>query len=158
MERIGTGIDFHRFAENRKLILGGIEIEHHLGLLGHSDADCLIHAVVDAILGALGNGDIGAHFPDNDPRYKNVDSVRFLEEAAAMVLSEGYQIANIDTTIICEEPRIRPHAQRMRERVAAALNISPGQVNIKGKTTEQMGFLGRKEGIACMAVALLKKR
>lgn len=155
--RVGIGIDFHRFCEGRKMVLGGVTIDYPLGLLGHSDADCLIHAVVDAILGALGEGDIGTYFPDTEVRYKDMNSVRFLEKAVEIASQKGFHIVNIDSTIICERPKIMPYVLSMKERLSAVLNIPTTQVGIKATTTEQMGFLGRKEGIACMAVALLRR-
>lgn len=155
--RAGIGIDFHRFVEGRRLILGGVQIDYHQGLLGHSDADCLVHAMVDAILGAIGEGDIGTFFPDTDVKYKDMDSLNFLEKAVTVAKEKGFSIQNIDSTIICEKPKILPHVFRMKEKLSLVLNISPENIGIKATTTEQMGFLGREEGICCMAVALLKK-
>lgn len=154
--RVGIGIDFHRFCEGRRLILGGVQIEHPLGLIGHSDADCLIHAVVDAILGAVGEGDIGTYFPDTDIKFKDMNSMLFLEKAVQVASEKGFALENIDCTIICERPKIMPYVFAMKEKLSCALNISKDKIGIKATTTEQMGFLGRKEGIACMAVALLK--
>lgn len=156
--RVGIGIDFHRFGEGRKLILGGVQIEHNVGLIGHSDADCLIHAIVDAILGAIGESDIGTFFPDSDMKYKDMNSIFFLKKAMEIVAEKGFVIENIDTTIICEKPRIMPYVISMKEKLGGVMNLSKERIGIKATTTEQMGFLGRKEGIACMAVALLKKR
>lgn len=156
--RVGIGIDFHRFGEGRKLILGGVQIEHNVGLIGHSDADCLIHAIVDAILGAIGESDIGTFFPDSDMKYKDMNSIFFLKKTMELVAEKGFVIENIDTTIICEKPRIMPYVISMKEKLGGVMNLSKDRIGIKATTTEQMGFLGRKEGIACMAVALLKTR
>ncbi len=156
--RVGIGIDFHRFGEGRKLILGGVQIEHNVGLIGHSDADCLIHAIVDAILGAIGESDIGTFFPDSDMKYKDMNSIFFLKKTIELVAEKGFIIENIDATIICEKPRIMPYVISMKEKLGGVMNLSKDRIGIKATTTEQMGFLGRKEGIACMAVALLKKR
>lgn len=155
--RAGIGIDFHRFVEGRRLVLGGVHIEHPQGLLGHSDADCLVHAMVDAILGAIGEGDIGTFFPDTDVQYKDKNSLKFLEKAVNVAKEKGFSIQNIDSTIICEKPKILPYVAKMKEKLSLVLNIIPENIGIKATTTEQMGFLGRKEGICCMAVALLKK-
>jgi len=155
--RVGIGIDFHRFCEGRKLILGGVQIQHNVGLIGHSDADCLIHAIVDAILGALGEGDIGTFFPDSDMKYKDMNSLHFLEKAVEIASAKGFVIENIDTTIICEKPKIMPYVVSMKEKLGGVLNLPNERVGIKATTTEQMGFLGRKEGIACIAVAMLKR-
>ena len=155
--RAGIGIDFHRFVEGRRLVLGGVHIEHPQGLLGHSDADCLVHAMVDAILGAIGEGDIGTFFPDTDVQYKDMNSLKFLEKAVNVAKEKGFSIQNIDSTIICEKPKILPYVAKMKEKLSLVLNIIPENIGIKATTTEQMGFLGRKEGICCMAVALLKK-
>lgn len=156
--RVGIGIDFHRFGEGRKLILGGVQIEHNVGLIGHSDADCLIHAIVDAILGAIGECDIGTFFPDTDMKYKDMNSLFFLKKAMEIVEEKGFVIENIDTTIICEKPKIMPYVVSMKERLGGVMNLPKEKIGIKATTTEQMGFLGRKEGIACMAVALLKRK
>ncbi len=156
-KRVGLGIDFHRLGEGRKLILGGVEIDYHLGLVGHSDADCLVHAMVDAILGALGEGDIGSFFPDSDMTYKNMNSLIFLKKAVEIAKNKGFITENIDSTIICEKPKIMPYVSAMKERLSEILNIPSEKIGIKATTTEQMGFLGRKEGIAAMAVVLLKK-
>ncbi len=156
--RIGIGCDTHRLVEGRRLILGGIEIEHHKGLLGHSDADCLIHAVIDAILGAAGLGDIGALFPDTDMKYKDISSVVLLEEAARRVYEAGYKISNIDTIIIAEKPKMAPYKEMMRKKIAEVLSIDFDRVNVKAKTNEKMGFTGNEEGIETRAVALLEER
>lgn len=156
--RTGIGIDFHRFEAGRKLILGGVEIDYPLGLIGHSDADCLIHAIVDAILGAMGLADIGTFFPDTDEKYRNIDSKVFLYQVKELLKEGKYKIENIDCIIICEKPKIMPYSEKMKTTLASVLNIMPTQIGIKATTTEQMGFIGRKEGIACMAVCLLSKR
>ena len=153
--RIGQGYDCHRLVEGRKLILGGVEIPHHLGLLGHSDADALLHAITDALLGAAALGDIGQHFPDTDEQFKGADSRVLLREAAKRVKATGYQIGNIDATIIAQRPKMAPHIAQMCANVAADLGVHVSQVNIKAKTNEKMGYLGREEGINADAVALL---
>lgn len=154
--RIGYGCDTHRLAEGRRLILGGVEIEHTLGLLGHSDADALCHAVIDALFGAANLGDIGSHFPDTDPKYKGADSIALLREAGKLVRAEGYDVENIDSVIIAQQPKMAPHIEKMRENIAAALGIDPSRVSVKAKTNEKMGFVGREEGIEARAVCLLK--
>jgi len=151
--RTGLGYDVHRLVENRKLFLGGVEIEHEKGLLGHSDADVALHAIADALLGAAALGDIGKHFPDTDPTYKGISSLKLLAHVGDLLIREGWQIVNIDATIICERPKIAPHVPEMARRIAECLGIKPGQVSIKGTTTEGLGFMGRGEGIACQAVA-----
>lgn len=153
--RIGQGYDCHRLVEGRKLILGGVEIPHPLGLLGHSDADALLHAITDALLGAAALGDIGQHFPDTDEQFKGADSRVLLREAAKRVKATGYQIGNIDATIIAQRPKMAPHIAQMCANVAADLGVHVSQVNIKAKTNEKMGYLGREEGINADAVALL---
>jgi len=153
--RIGQGFDVHALAENRRLVLGGVEIPYPLGLAGHSDADVLAHAICDALLGAAGEGDIGRHFPDDDPRYRDADSMTLLQSVRDTVAAAGWRIVNVDATVIAQEPRLAPFISRMRERLASVLDIAPAQVNIKATTTEHMGFTGRKEGIAAQAVALL---
>ena len=155
MYRIGTGFDTHAFSEERKLVLGGVEIQGCPGLAGHSDADVLSHAVADAILGAIGEGDLGKHFPSNDPKYKDVSSLAILSQVARMMADKGYRIENIDCTVVCEEPRISPHSSAMEAKIADALGISSDAVNVKGTSTEGLGFTGRKEGIAAMASACL---
>ncbi len=156
--RIGQGIDFHAFKEGRELFLGGIKIDYPLGLEGHSDADCLIHAIMDALLGALGEDDIGKHFPDTDKSLKDIDSKILLEQVVKILNKEGYKISNIDCTVICEEPKIRKYVEDMKTTLSKILLVNRDDINIKGTTTEKMGFLGRKEGIACMAVALIYKK
>jgi len=153
--RIGQGFDVHALTENRRLVLGGVEIPYPLGLAGHSDADVLAHAICDALLGAAGEGDIGRHFPDDDPRYRDADSMTLLQSVRDTVAAAGWRIVNVDATVIAQEPRLAPFISRMRERLASVLDIAPAQVNIKATTTEHMGFTGRKEGIAAQAVALL---
>lgn len=156
MYRVGTGFDAHGFCEERALILGGVEIPGCRGLAGHSDADVLSHAVADAILGAIGEGDIGKHFPPGDPRYKDISSLVILSEVARMMGDKGFGIENIDCTVVCEEPKISPHAHDMEKKIADALGISPEAVNVKGTSTEGLGFAGRKEGIAALASACLR--
>ncbi|HEV2150681.1 MAG TPA: 2-C-methyl-D-erythritol 2,4-cyclodiphosphate synthase [Longimicrobiaceae bacterium] len=153
--RIGHGYDSHRFAEGRRLILGGVEIPHDRGLAGHSDADAVTHAVTDALLGASGLGDIGRHFPPSDPRWKDADSMQLLGRVVRLLEGRNYQPVNVDVTVVAEAPRVGPHADAMRERLAAVLGISPEHVSVKGKTNEGMGWIGRGEGIAVFAVALL---
>jgi len=153
--RVGQGFDVHALVAGRPLILGGVTIPFHLGLLGHSDADVLLHAVTDAILGAAGLGDIGRLFPDSDERWRGADSRELLRGAYAAVRATGWRVGNIDCTVICEKPKIAPHAAAMRTHIAADLGIAVERVSVKGKTTERLGFEGRGEGIAAQAVALL---
>ncbi len=153
--RIGIGCDTHRLTEGRKLILGGVLIEHTKGLLGHSDADALTHAVIDALLGAAGMGDIGTLFPDTDMKYKDISSLVLLEEAGRRVKAAGYEIVNIDTIIIAQKPKMAPYKALMAETMAKTLGIDPSQINVKAKTNEHMGFTGREEGIETRAVALI---
>lgn len=155
--RIGQGLDVHRLVEGRKLILGGVEIPYEKGLLGHSDADALLHAITDAILGAAGLGDIGRLFPDTDAAHKDADSRVLLREAMQRVREAGWSVVNIDATIIAQAPKISPYAAQMVAHIAADLGIEPGCVNVKGKTNEKLGHLGRGEGIATQAVALLAR-
>ena len=157
MIRIGYGYDAHRLEEGRRLVLGGVDIPYEKGLLGHSDADVLIHAVIDAIIGALGLGDIGKHFPDSDEAYKGADSVLLLSRTYDMMKEHGYSISNIDATIVAQEPRMAPYIEDMRENISKALMCSKECVNIKAKTTERMGFEGRGEGISAHAAALILK-
>ncbi len=154
--RIGHGYDAHRFAENRKLVLGGITIPHSHGLAGHSDADVLTHALCDALLGALGLGDIGHHFPDSDEKFAGIYSISLLDHVVALAQKHGYGIANADITLICQAPRLAPYLDRMKELLGRTCNIDSGLLNIKATTTEKMGFTGRKEGISCHAVVLLQ--
>ncbi|MGV8056541.1 MAG: 2-C-methyl-D-erythritol 4-phosphate cytidylyltransferase [Smithellaceae bacterium] len=156
--RTGFGYDSHRFTEGRKLILGGVEIPFEKGLQGHSDADALIHAVCDALLGAAGLGDIGRHFPDTDPAYKGISSMLFLERVTEMITSKGFSINNIDATVIMEKPKLAPYAECIITNIAGALNISSAHVNVKAKTNEGMGFVGRNEGIAVFAIATVTER
>jgi len=153
--RIGFGYDVHRLVEGRALIVGGVEIPFPLGLLGHSDGDVLAHAICDALLGAIGEGDIGRHFPDCDPRYKGIRSTLLLESVARLVKEKGFIIGNIDTTIVAERPRFAPFIPRMVGTLAEALNVDPDRVSVKAKTEEGLGFTGRGEGIAAHAVALV---
>jgi 2-C-methyl-D-erythritol 2,4-cyclodiphosphate synthase len=155
--RIGQGIDFHPFAEGRKLFLGGVEIPNARGLQGHSDADALSHAVVDALLGALSLGDIGQHFPDTDPRWKGQASLYFVEHTAKLIGVHGWKIANIDSTVVTEEPMLQPHIETMRGKLAAALKIEKDRVSVKATRPEKMGALGRKEGLVALATALLHR-
>lgn len=153
--RIGSGYDVHRLVEGRKLIIGGVEIPHDKGLLGHSDADVLLHAVMDALLGAAALGDIGKHFPDSDERYKGISSVLLLEKVGELLEESNYVIENIDSTIIAQKPKMAPYIQTMRENIAKALLIDVTQVNVKATTEEGLGFTGAEEGIAATSVALL---
>ncbi len=153
--RIGQGFDVHALVPGRRLVLGGVPIEHPQGLLGHSDADVLLHAIADALLGAAALGDIGQQFPDTDPAHRDADSLRLLAEVGGLVRAQGWRIGNLDSTVVAQRPRIAPHVASMRASIARALAIDPGQVGIKGKTTEKLGFTGRGEGIAAFAVALL---
>ena len=153
--RAGIGYDSHRFSEGRRLVLGGVVIPHERGLAGHSDADAVAHAVTDALLGATGLGDIGAHFPPTDERWRDADSIDLLERAVGLLRDRGYRPTNVDVTVICEAPRIGPHVEAMRSRLGAALGLDADAVSIKGKTNEGMGWIGRGEGVAAMAVALV---
>ena len=155
--RIGNGYDIHRLAPERKLILGGIDIPHSLGLLGHSDADALTHAIMDAMLGALSLGDIGLYFPPSDPKWAGADSQKLLEQVNELVRSRGWQIGNIDSVVIAEQPKLKPHISAMRDRLAATLAIESDQVGIKATTHEKLGPLGQEEGIAAYAVVLLQQ-
>ncbi len=154
--RIGHGFDAHRLVENRKLVLGGVTIPHSLGLAGHSDADVLTHALCDAILGALGEGDIGHHFPDSDDLYSNIYSITLLERVLALAASHSYSLANCDITIVCQKPRLAPFLGKMKNTLAKTCGVDTGDINIKATTTEKMGFTGREEGISCHAVVLLQ--
>jgi 2-C-methyl-D-erythritol 2,4-cyclodiphosphate synthase len=156
--RIGFGVDFHQLAENRKLWLGGVQIPHHKGALGHSDADVLLHAICDALLGALNLGDIGIHFPNTDPAYKDIDSKILLKKTYALIKQKAYQVVNIDSTVCLEAPKIKNHADEMRAVISAILEIQKDDISIKATTTEQMGFVGRGEGLAAYATVLLVKR
>ena len=158
MYRIGNGYDVHRLVEGRKLILGGVEIPHPRGLDGYSDADALLHALCDALLGACGAGDLGKHFPDTDPQWKDVSSLLLLQKVGAIVGERGYQVANADCTIVAQQPKLAPHMDAMKANIANALNLETHRINIKATTTETLGFAGREEGIAAMAVALLQEK
>lgn len=153
MQHSGIGYDVHPFIAGRPLFLGGIEIPHDFGLEGHSDADVLIHAIADAILGAIGEGDIGLHFPNSDARWKGVRSTVFLEQIRGMVAAKKGSLVNVDATVIAEAPKVVPHLQAIRAALSAVLGIAPGKINIKATTNEKMGFIGRREGIAALAVA-----
>ncbi|MEI5909169.1 2-C-methyl-D-erythritol 2,4-cyclodiphosphate synthase [Bacillus spongiae] len=157
MFRIGQGYDVHQLVENRPLIIGGIEIPHEKGLLGHSDADVLLHVIADAALGAIGAGDIGKHFPDTDAAFKDADSGKLLTHVWELVKEAGYELGNIDCTIIAQKPKMAPHISKMKNRIADLLEASPTQVNVKATTTEKLGFTGRGEGIAAQATILLQK-
>lgn len=154
--RIGIGYDIHRLVEGRKLVLGGVEIPFEKGLLGHSDSDVLSHAICDALLGAAALGDIGAHFPDTDPRWAGASSLDFLAHAVELITERGYSIANVDATVITEQPKLRPHIQAMRESLASVLRIDVNQVSVKAKTNEGLESIGRGEAMAAQAVALLR--
>ena len=153
--RIGHGYDVHRLVEGRDLILGGVKLDYELGLLGHSDADVLLHAVSDALLGAAGLGDIGKHFPDTDPQYKGADSLELLRIVAQRVREAGYRVSNIDVTMIAQKPKLRPHIPQMEENIAKAVGVDASRVNVKATTEEQLGFTGTMEGMRCHAVCLL---
>lgn len=155
MFRVGFGYDAHRLVKGRSLILGGVKISHHLGLMGHSDADVLTHAIIDAILGALAKGDIGQHFPDNDPAYKDIDSLLMLRKVMEWVDEDGFRINQVDTTIVAEEPKLAPFLRAMKERLSVVLAIQMDQINIKATSTEGMGFCGRKDGIEAYAMVSL---
>ena len=155
--RIGHGYDVHRLMEGRKLILGGVDIPYEKGLLGHSDADVLLHAISDAILGAIGEGDIGRHFPDTDPRYKGADSLKLLAHVMKLAEDKGFRLGNLDATIVAQRPKLAPHIPLMRQNIAGVLSAEIDRVNVKATTTEELGFAGRGEGIAAYAVALMEK-
>ena len=155
--RIGNGYDIHRLQAGRKLILGGIDIPHTQGLLGHSDADALTHAIMDAMLGALSLGDIGLYFPPSDPKWAGADSQMLLAQVNQLISDRGWHIGNIDSVVIAEQPKLKPHIQAMRDRLAATLSLEPEQIGIKATTHEKLGPLGKEEGIAAYAVALLQK-
>lgn len=155
--RIGQGYDVHRLAEGRDLVLGGVVIPHDFGLDGHSDADVLLHAISDALLGSLALGDIGKHFPDTDPAFKNADSRKLLRNVYKLIKEEGYRVVNIDTTVIAQQPKLAPYIKEMRNNIAGDLDINIRQVSIKATTSEQLGFEGRQEGISAHAVVLISK-
>lgn len=156
--RIGSGYDVHKLVENRDLILGGVKIPYEKGLLGHSDADVLLHSISDALLGAAALGDIGKHFPDTDPQFKGADSRKLLEHVWGLIFEKGYDIMNIDATVIAQRPKLAPHIEQMRQNIAETLKLDADQVNVKATTEEGLGFTGAGEGIAASAVCLLKKR
>lgn len=155
--KIGHGYDIHRTAEGRKMILGGVEIPYDKGLLGHSDADVLIHAIVDSILGALGKGDIGTHFPDTDDKYLNIDSAILLKNTMKILSDEGYIIGNVDSTVIAQKPKLNPHIPAIRENLAKILNLPPEAVNVKAKTEEGLGYIGAGEAVSSHAVVIITK-
>ena len=154
--RIGQGFDVHALVPGRRLVIGGVHIPHHLGLEGHSDADVLLHAICDALLGAAGLGDIGRHFPDTDPQYSEIDSRMLLRDVAKKLAAEKYRVINVDATVVAQAPRMAPHFARMTGNIASDLGVQPAAINLKATTTEGLGFTGRGEGIAAMAVALLE--
>ena len=158
MFRIGLGYDVHRLTEGRPLIIGGVNIPHEAGLLGHSDADVLVHAIMDSMLGALALGDIGKHFPDTDDRYKGADSIELLRQVAKIIGTNGYSVANIDSTILAQAPKMAPHIDQMRKNVADAIGIDVSRVSVKATTEEKLGFTGEKKGIAAHAVCLLTRK
>ena len=155
--RIGHGYDAHRLVEGRRLILGGVEVPHVLGLLGHSDADVLTHAVMDALLGAAGLGDIGRHFPDTDPAYAGADSLKLLDHVVELLGARGWQVGNVDATILAQRPKLAPYLERMQENLSVRMKVELGQVNVKATTEEKLGFTGAEEGIAAHAVCLLER-
>lgn len=155
--RIGHGYDVHRLAEGRRLILGGVDIPWEKGLLGHSDADVLTHAVMDALLGAAGLGDIGKHFPDTDPAYAGADSLKLLEHVVELLKEQGFSVGNVDATVLAQRPKLAPHIPLMRDNLARAMGVDPAQVNVKATTEEKLGFTGSGEGMAAHAVALIEK-
>ena len=155
--RVGMGYDVHRLVPGRKLILGGVEIEYELGLLGHSDADCLTHAIMDSILGAAALGDIGKHFPDTDERYKGADSMKLMSVVRELIENEGFRIGNVDATIIAQKPKMAPHIPEMRRRIAEVLGVAESRINVKATTEEGLGFTGEGLGIACQSIALLEE-
>ena len=155
--RIGHGYDVHKLVEGRDLIVGGVKIPHEVGLLGHSDADVLLHAVSDALLGAAGLGDIGKHFPDTDPQYTGADSLKLLQIVGEKVVQTGYRVSNIDVTMIAQRPKLRPHIAQMEQNIAGALNLDVSRINVKATTEERLGFTGEELGMACHAVCLLEE-
>jgi 2-C-methyl-D-erythritol 2,4-cyclodiphosphate synthase len=155
--RIGQGFDVHALVEGRRLVIGGVDVPYHLGLAGHSDADVLLHAISDALLGAVGLGDIGRHFPDTDPKFKGIDSRHLLREVMRLVALKGFHVVNMDATIIAQAPKMAPHIPQMEANIAADLGVSTDAVNVKATTTERLGYTGRGEGIAAQAICLLMK-
>ncbi|MBN1467331.1 MAG: 2-C-methyl-D-erythritol 2,4-cyclodiphosphate synthase [Fusobacteriaceae bacterium] len=158
MFRIGNGYDVHKFAEDRKLILGGVEIPYEKGLLGHSDADVLTHAIMDAILGALAFGDIGYHFPDTDPRYKGISSILLLKKVVELVKNKGYEISNLDSIVVAQNPKLKPYIEEIKNNLSSALGIEKDRISVKATTEEWLGFTGREEGMKSYAVVLLIKK
>ena len=156
--RIGQSIDIHQLVEGRDLILGGVKIDHEKGLLGHSDADVLVHAIMESLIGAMGLGDLGKHFPDTDPQYKGISSMILLEKTYEMMEQHGYEVGNIDATILAEKPKMAKHIPQMKENIASALHTSTDRINIKATRGEKLGFVGREEGITAMAVCLIEKK
>jgi 2-C-methyl-D-erythritol 2,4-cyclodiphosphate synthase len=156
--RIGHGYDVHQLVTGRRLVLGGVEIPYAKGLLGHSDADVLLHAICDAILGAVGEGDIGRHFPDSDPAYKGISSVKLLRQVMTLAESKGYVMGNVDATVVAQRPKLAPHIPAMKSMIAEALECDPDRVNVKATTTEELGFAGRGEGVATYAVVLMETK
>ena len=155
--RVGHGYDVHRFADGRKLILGGVDIPYEKGLLGHSDADVLVHAIMDSLLGAAALGDIGIHFPDTDPKYSGADSIELLKEVVRLLKEKGFAVSNIDATVIAQKPKLKPYIEKMRERIANAMDTDIENVSIKATTEEKLGFTGRLEGISAHCVSLIEK-
>ncbi len=155
--RVGLGFDTHQFEKGRDLILGGVKIDHHKGLKGHSDADVLCHAITDALLGALALGDIGTHFPDDDPAYKNADSIELLKKVNSLIQKKGYSIVNIDSVVIAEKPKLMPYIRRIQVKIADSLGLGHDQVSVKATTSEKMGYIGREEGINSQAIVLIQQ-
>lgn len=158
MYRIGNGYDVHKLVEGRKLILGGVEVPHTMGLLGHSDADVLVHAIMDAMLGALALGDIGQHFPDTDPEYSGADSMKLLVHVVELIESKGYRVCNLDSQIVAQRPKLKPYIESMRENIAKTLGVEVDRISVKATTEEKLGFTGTEEGMKAYAVVLLEKR
>ena len=156
--RIGHGYDVHRLVSGRRLVIGGVDIDYSLGLLGHSDADVLLHAIMDALIGAMGLGDIGRHFPDSDEKYKGISSMALLSSVYDLLLENGYEVVNIDATVVLQKPKLLPYIETMRSNIAFALNVDPSEINVKATTEEKLGFTGREEGISAHAVALISKK
>ncbi len=158
MYRIGSGVDFHQLTEHRELWIGGVKVPHSKGALGHSDADVLLHAICDAMLGALCLGDIGVHFPDTSAEFKNIDSKILLKKTYELVVNAGYEVVNVDSTLCLEKPKIKPYVEQMREAISAIIGVTINDVSVKATTTEKMGFVGREEGLVAYATVLLQKR
>ncbi len=157
MQRVGIGYDIHKLVAGRKLMLGGVEIPFEKGLLGHSDGDALLHAIADAMLGAMAHGDIGTHFPDTDPKFKNYDSAKILESVSKMVSEMGYRISNVDANVILQKPKLAPHIKKMRERVAGILGVELGHVSLKARSNEELDSIGKGEAIAVQAIVMLER-